>query len=244
MQIDLYSTFKEISGEEAAGKNIVVIDVLRATSVIVTALANGADAVIPVETIDQGKTVAASHPRGSTLLAGERKGLPIPGFDLGNSPPLYTAERIKGRSIVLTTMHGTQALMVCREAGQTVIGSFLNAAAVVDHILESGESWVLLCSGMHGRFTVDDALCAGLLISRINTRSRSEQGAQVATNDLGAVMQKLYESEGDGLQEYLKRSCYGYRYLHSLGFQEDLEHCLDVDRYSILPRFAAGRVTA
>jgi 2-phosphosulfolactate phosphatase len=238
LNVDFYSTFNDISEDVIRGKNVVVIDVLRATSVIVTALANRAEQVIPVEAVEEAKTLAAKSLVGSSLLAGERSGLPIPGFDLGNSPPLYTAERVEGKTIILTTMHGTRALKVCGSARETLIGSFLNAGSVVEHLIQRAEPWILLCSGMHDRFTLDDALCAGLLLSRI-----AEQ-EQVDTNDLGAAMKTLYESHRDDPAVLLAEHCYGYRYLHSLGFQEDLEFCLDIDRFSILPVFAGGRITA
>jgi 2-phosphosulfolactate phosphatase len=236
MNIDFYSAFQEISKRQLEGKNVVVIDVLRATSVIVTALAGGARSVIPVKSIDEAKTLAAAAARDSIVLAGERDGLPIPGFDLGNSPPLFNPQRVSGKDIVLTTMHGTRALQLCKNANQTIIGSFLNAGTVVEHMLESEDSWKLLCSGMHGRFTLDDGLCAGLLISRI------AEHEQVRTRDLGSVMKSLYESHSGALEVFLEQHCYGYQYLQAQGFHEDLEFCLDVDRYSILPRFTAGRI--
>jgi len=238
MNIDFYSTFQETTRQQLEGKNVVVIDVLRATSVIVTALAGGAESIVPVESIEEAKALAAAQAPGSALLAGERDGLPIPGFDLGNSPPLFDPQTVAGKQIILTTMHGTRALQLCETANQAIIGSFLNAAAVVEHIRGGGDSWKLLCSGMHGRFTLDDGLCAGLLLSRL------AEHEQIRTRDLGSVMKSLYESNSTALETMLEQHCYGYQYLQAQGFQEDLEFCLDVDRYRILPRLSAGRVTA
>jgi 2-phosphosulfolactate phosphatase len=238
MNIDFYSAFQETTKQELTDKNVVVIDVLRATSVIVTALAGGAEAIVPLESIDEAKALAAAKAPGSTLLAGERDGVPIPGFDLGNSPPLFKPETVAGKQIILTTMHGTQALKLCEGARQTIIGSFLNAAAVVEHMRGSGVSWKLLCAGMHGRFTLDDGLCAGLLLSRV------AEWEQIRTRDLGSVMKSLYESNSGALDTLLDQHCYGYQYLRAQGFHEDLEFCLEVDRYKILPRFSGGRVTA
>jgi 2-phosphosulfolactate phosphatase len=238
MNIDFYSAFQEVSKEQLDGKNVVVIDVLRATSVIVTALAGGAKSIIPVESIEEARALAAAKAPGTTLLAGERDGLPIPGFDLGNSPPLFNPETVTEKEIILTTMHGTRALQLCEGAKQTIIGSLLNADAVVEHMLSSRDSWKLLCSGMQGRFTLDDGLCAGLLLSRL------AEHEQIRTRDLGSVMQSLYESNRGALESLLEQHCYGYQYLQAQGFQEDLDFCLDVDRYKILPRFTGGRVTA
>ena len=130
MNIDFYSAFQESSKRQLEGKNVVVIDVLRATSVIVTALAGGARSIIPVQSIDEAKTLAAAAARDSIVLAGERDGLPIPGFDLGNSPPLFNPERVSGKDIVLTTMHGTRALQLCKNANQTIIGSAETEASI------------------------------------------------------------------------------------------------------------------
>ena len=238
MNIDFYSAFQEPTKQHLEGKNVVVIDVLRATSVIVTALAGGAESITPVESIEEAKATAAANAPGSTLLAGERDGLPIPGFDLGNSPPLFTPETVAGKEIILTTMHGTRALRLCETAGQTIIGSFLNAGAVVEHMRGGGDSWTLLCSGMHGRFTLDDGLCAGLLLSRL------AEHEQIRTRDLGSVMKSLYETHRGALETLLKQHCYGYQYLQAQGFHEDLGFCLEVDHYDNLPRFAGGRITA
>jgi 2-phosphosulfolactate phosphatase len=238
MNLDFCSAFQQTTEQQLEDKNVVVIDVLRATSVVVTALAEGAGSVIPVESIEEAKALAAAKAPGSTLLAGERDGLPIPGFDLGNSPPLFTPERVAGKDIILTTMHGTRALRLCKRAKQTIIGSFLNATSVVEHILGSGKSWKLLCSGMHGRFTLDDGLCAGLFLSRI------AEHEQIRTRDLGSVMKSLYESHSGCLQSLLEQHCHGYRYLQAQGFIEDLGFCLEEDRYRILPRLAGGRISA
>ena len=238
MNIDFYSAFQETTRQQLEGKNVVVIDVLRATSVIVTALAGGAESVIPVESIEEAKTLAAAKGPDRALLAGERDGLPIPGFDLGNSPPLFTPETVAGREIVLTTMHGTRALQLCEGAKQAIIGSFLNAASVAEQMLGGGDSWKLLCSGMHGRFTLDDGLCAGLLLSRV------AEHEQIRTRDLGSVMKSLYESNSGALESLLEQHCCGYQYLQSQGFHEDLKFCLGVDRYKILPRLCGSRVTA
>jgi 2-phosphosulfolactate phosphatase len=212
MNIDFYSAFQETTKQQLTGKNVVVIDVLRTTSVIVTAFAGGAEAVVPVGSIEEAETLSAASTPGSTLLA-------------------------KGKQIILTTTHGTRALELCEGAKQTIIASFLNAAAVVEHILENGDSWKLLCSGMHGRFTLDDGLCAGLLLSRVSERK------QIRTRDLGSVMKSLYESNSGALDKLLGEHCNGYQYLQSQGFHEDLEFCLEVDRYKILPRLSGGRVT-
>jgi 2-phosphosulfolactate phosphatase len=237
MNIDFYSAFQETTKQQLTGKNVVVIDVLRTTSVIVTAFAGGAEAVVPVGSIEEAETLSAASTPGSTLLAGEREVMPIPGFDLGNSPLLFNPQVVKGKQIILTTTHGTRALELCEGAKQTIIASFLNAAAVVEHILENGDSWKLLCSGMHGRFTLDDGLCAGLLLSRVSERK------QIRTRDLGSVMKSLYESNSGALDKLLGEHCNGYQYLQSQGFHEDLEFCLEVDRYKILPRLSGGRVT-
>jgi 2-phosphosulfolactate phosphatase len=148
--------------EALAGQTVVVIDVLRATTVITTALAAGARRVIPCLEVDEARQIAARLPKNEVLLGGERHGLPIEGFDLGNSPADYTAERVAGRTLVFTTTNGTQAMRQCHQARRVLIGAFVNLRAVVAALTES-ESVHLLCAGTNGAITREDVLLAGAI---------------------------------------------------------------------------------
>lgn len=156
--------------EELADSTAVAIDVLRATTSIIHALAAGAVAVVPCAEIEEARRLARSCLPGEVILGGERHGLPIEGFDLGNSPDDYTPQQVGGRTVITTTTNGTRAIIRCRPARQVFIGGFVNAAAVVTRLL--GEEKIsLLCAGTDGEYSRDDILLAGLLVERLQRQS-------------------------------------------------------------------------
>ena len=156
----------------------VVVDVLRATTVMVHALAAGCEAVIPCGEIDEAKAIAASLPPGTALLAGERQGLPIPGFDLGNSPGDFTPEVCRGKTLVMTTTNGTRAILASLEAERVYIASFGNLRATSDEISvqflkkDHGHSVHIICAGTEGFISLEDTLLAGALTAWIAELSR------------------------------------------------------------------------
>jgi 2-phosphosulfolactate phosphatase len=145
-------------------KKVVVIDVLRATSTIVTALGNKALEIIPViepsEVIDLIKKLGP----GECLTGGERKGLKIEGFDMGNSPAEYKKERVEGKKIIISTTNGTKAIKSTQGAAEVYIGSFLNVRAVVDHLREGDQDIIIICSGRDQNLCLEDLACAGMMI--------------------------------------------------------------------------------
>ncbi len=150
---------------ELAGRRVVVIDVLRATTTIVWALANGAREIVPFGEVDEARRMAALAGPES-LLGGERQGIKIAGFDLGNSPAEYTAERVAGKSIHFTTTNGTRAMRVCREAETIWMGAFANFGALCEELAKKPE-WDVVCAGTDGQVTREDVLLAGALVSRV-----------------------------------------------------------------------------
>jgi len=155
------------------GGMAVVVDVLRATTVMVQALAAGCEAVIPCGEIDEAKAVASSLPAGTALLAGERFGLPIPGFDLGNSPGDFTPLVCLDKTVVMTTTNGTRAILASLDAERVYVASFTNLRATSDEISvqfqkkEHGQSVHIICAGTEGNISLEDSLLAGALTSRI-----------------------------------------------------------------------------
>jgi 2-phosphosulfolactate phosphatase len=141
----------------------VVVDVLRATTVMVHALANGCEAVIPCGEIDEAQAVAAGLPKGKAILGGERGGLPIPGFDLGNSPGDFTREVCEGKTLVMTTTNGTRAILASLEADRVLVGSFANVTAIWDVLKKETRPIHIVCAGTDGRVALEDALLAGEL---------------------------------------------------------------------------------
>ncbi|MEO7999137.1 MAG: 2-phosphosulfolactate phosphatase, partial [Gemmatimonadaceae bacterium] len=149
---------------EVAGKVVVVIDVLRAATTAVTALANGARAVIPFDSVDEPAVFAKQYERNEIRLAGERKMLRIPGFDLGNSPEEYTPAAVKGRTILYSTTNGTVALLATAGAKSCMFGAFVNCAATVAAVRADTRTTgdvVIICAGHERRTALEDVVCAG-----------------------------------------------------------------------------------
>ena len=162
MQIKILNSAKDIINEDLEGKNVVVIDVLRATSVMITAIKNGAKSIFPFENIDDTKQACSLNNNG--LLAGERKGLKIDGFDFGNSPLDFVKEKISGKNIFMTTSNGTRAIQNAQGYDNLYIASYLNLSAVANILLKDRKDTVILCAGTDDEFYLDDALCALSLI--------------------------------------------------------------------------------
>ncbi len=151
--------WRAIPPDQLRDSTAVVIDVIRATSTIASALAQGAAGVMPVAAVEDAFALKAHDPEA--LLAGERGGQALPGFDLGNSPEDFTRKRINKRMVILTTTNGTQALAACVGARHVVTACLLNLDAVAARLQELGPPWIVLCAGCNGHFGVDDAIVAG-----------------------------------------------------------------------------------
>jgi 2-phosphosulfolactate phosphatase len=235
--------------DELAGQTVVVIDVLRATSVITTALANGAARVIPCLEVDEARQIARALPAGQALLGGERHGLPIEGFDLGNSPADYTAERVNGRTLVFTTTNGTRAMRQCHQAGRVLIGSFLNLRAIVAALTET-ESVHLLCAGTNGSITREDVLLAGAItwgLTLPDNPAMAGEWYRCQLNDQARLARDAWqvarppaelpfvEAEPIWLWKALTAT-QGGRNLKGIGLERDITACAALDRYDIVPR--------
>ena len=167
MKVDVYAVYKEVAERDIRERSVVVIDVLRATTTIVNAMVNGALKVIPVAEVDDAITVMRTLDRRESVIAGERNALPLPGFDLGNSPEEFTSEKVRGKSVVITTTNGTSALQAVRNAGRILLGALINRRAVARTLAELGEDVCLVCAGTMGRFSADDMYCAGDILSAL-----------------------------------------------------------------------------
>jgi len=162
----IHTLFSPQSVEELyfAGKTTVVIDVLRASTTILTALHNGAREVIPVNSLEFAMKVSGNAFGGQTLLGGERNTKKIEGFTLGNSPLEYTEEMIRGKSVILFTSNGTSTIRKAKYSENLFICSFNNIEAIANHLQNLNVNIEILCSGSHGMFSMEDAVCAGNLI--------------------------------------------------------------------------------
>lgn len=232
MIISVVAHVDEIQSEQLQNKTVVVIDVFRSGSVIITALAQGAKAVIPTETVAAAKAAA----RPDRILAGERFGKKLEGFLLGNSPLEYTASVVRNKEIVLTTTNGTRALIKSSRGKHILIGSFLNASALCDKIGQLRQDLVLVCAGTRGGFSLEDGIAAGLFIDQL-----FQKKIPLTCDDLGIALWHSYLNMKDHLNEKLSLSQAGKRMLQA-GLKEELRTCLQVDRYHHVPQFFQGKI--
>ncbi|MBK9226002.1 MAG: 2-phosphosulfolactate phosphatase [Ignavibacteria bacterium] len=220
-------------------KNIIVIDVLRATTTITVSLANGAKEVIPTENIATAVRVAKGSK--NSILCGERNGRVIDGFKLGNSPLEYTSEEIKDKALIFSTTNGTQAIMKSKFAKNCLLASFVNMSTVVDYVNALDEDFTIICSGKLNDFCLEDAVCAGMLLNKLSVGRNlelmdSEVAAMNLSNDLAMLMNVPSQEK---VLRMLNISEHG-RYLSQIGFEKDLEICSKIDSYPIIPLFRNG----
>ncbi len=225
----------EIGETPVKGKSVVVIDVFRSSTTIIRALANGAELVIPLSSTEDVTRLASTLDRDGIVLCGERDGVRIEGYGLGNSPAEYTPEAVKGKTLLLTTTNGTAAIARCEGAKEIVIAALVNLQAVIDY-LHPDQEWFLLCSGRKGRFALEDALCAGGIVSGMR-----ERGLEPDMDDAGLCAEFLFRASGDDLPRILSATEAGAR-LRSLGFEEDMIECSRIDDSSIVPILRDGRI--
>ena len=235
MKLDAVFAPAEIEGSRLTGRAIAVIDVLRATSSIVTALANGARAVIPVDTVERAVHRASEMGSDDAVLCGERGSRPIEGFRLGNSPAEFSEANVRGRTLVMTTSNGTRALLAGSAGSRCIVAAFLNVSAAATALADE-EDVVLLCAGRVGRFSLDDAVCAGLIARRLAARD----GVESSDGALAAIV--LAAEWGDSIGGMLRSTAAG-RQLESLQLEGDVAYCGTLDRYAHVPEMNAGRIT-
>jgi 2-phosphosulfolactate phosphatase len=235
MRVDVFFSPAVVDEPSVEGRTAVIIDVIRATSCVVEALANGARGIFPTELPEEAVKLASSLGREDTLLCGERRGLKIEGFDLGNSPREFVPERVKGKQLVMTTSNGTRAFLAAEDAQQVLAASFLNLSAVVE-ALAGVEDLVMVCAGKENRFSLDDALCAGILLKKLREQSERE----MILNDAARVVLELagtYEPT-----EAFLRSTRAGESLAEIGMEGDLAFCATLDRHAIVPEMKERRI--
>lgn len=237
-RVDLHMTPGGLERSSLEGRSVVVVDVLRSSTTIAWALVNGAAKVIPVETVEEATRFAQTLDAKTRLLCGEREGRKVSGFDLGNSPPEYTRERVEGKTLVFASTNASP-LMAGALAGQEqrLLG-YVNLSAVAASLRRDGADVVIVCAGRNRRFSLEDAACAGALVRKL---SESEVG--MAWNDAAAMASEYDAVHGSDPERILRSSEHG-RYLVELGFEEDLPICAAVDTITLVPVLKDGRITA
>ena len=236
MRIENLFTPSEINESLVKGRTVVVIDVLRACTTVAFAMDGGCERIIPVASVEAATNLVQSLDKKVTLLGGEREGKRIDGFDLGNSPLEYSADVVKGKTVILATTNGTKAISMSQGAEEILIGSFVNMSSVVDRIGKAqNDRLTIVCAGESDRFALEDAVCAGMLIERLS------DGRDLELSDGAHAARLLYRMNEQSILSLLKNCEHG-RYLDGLGFEKDLEICSAVDSLKILPIVKEGRI--
>jgi 2-phosphosulfolactate phosphatase len=230
MKLDVLLTPAELVPSEIAGRTVVVLDVLRASTSIVEALAAGARTLYPVATIEEAIGLAKTLGRDEVLLAGERKALPIEGFDLGNSPGEFTAEAVGGKTVVMSTTNGTIAITAAAGGGRVIVGAWLNFQAVVDELVRSKTEPVLLCAGRDRAFGLEDAVCAGQIAAAV---MKALPDTEWEMND-GAVAALALAEEFADPAKLFPLTAAG-RAITEAGLGDDLAFCAQTDLRDALP---------
>lgn len=233
-----HDVFHRMPAGVTAGGVAVVIDVLRASTTMIMALAHGANGVVPVADVDEARRRAAGL-GAVALLGGERGGLRIAGFDLGNSPREYTADRVTGRTVVITTTNGTAALHASRAAREIMVGAIVNRTAVAAAVRRlAGERGVvhLVCAGTDGEVSAEDVLAAGAILAAAAADRRGDELDDVAQAAVASY--RCVEARGDipaALVTEFRRAPGGAN-LVDLGMEADLPAAAAIDSYTVVPR--------
>jgi 2-phosphosulfolactate phosphatase len=211
------------------GKTVVVIDVLRASTTIITALQNKAKEVVPVATVEFAVKISGGMFGGQILLGGERNTKKVEGFALGNSPLEYTAENVSGKTIVFYTTNGSKAIVKAKFSENLFVCSYLNLSVVADKIVKLENDFEILCAGKSNSFSLEDSVCAGRLIKEVMSRKQD-----LLLTDTAKVCHSLDDAFGKNILVMLKETEHGKLLLDN-GFEDDLKYTACVDTSDVIP---------
>jgi 2-phosphosulfolactate phosphatase len=232
VRLDVAVTPDVLEVADLPASTVLVVDVLRASTTIVTALANGCVAVVPVTDADEARRRAAATP--GALIAGERRGEPLQGFDLGNSPLEFTPSRVGGRTVVFTTSNGTRALVAVRAAAAVGVAAFVNASAAAAWAVAQGRDVVVACAGERGAVSLEDHVCAGLLVERALAAEPAASTTEAAAQAL--ALARRYGKEVSRLAADSRWA----RHLAASGRGADVTACLALDTSTLVPVYRAA----
>lgn len=215
---------------DVRNKIVVVVDILRATSCMVTAFHHGVESITPVADAHECERMKLK----GYVISGERNGQMIPGFDKGNSPFEYMDDSIRGLKIAFTTTNGTLAIEKSKGAGQIIIGSFLNLSAITRHLLMSDSNILVVCAGWKGKINLEDSLFAGALVDKLRKHIEPDCDAPIAA-------QQLYLAAKNDMVKFLSTSSHVKR-LNRLNIHKDIDFCLTADQYTVVPTLRKDRL--
>jgi 2-phosphosulfolactate phosphatase len=240
VRVDVYFGVQGLQPPSVQARLVAVIDVLRASTVAAIALANGARAVVPLESSDEVITRSKSFDRSEVRLAGERRMNPIPGFDFGNSPGEFTREAVEGKTVLFTTTNGTGAFLAVQGARDVVVASYVNFSAVLTMMraaARAGTDVSILCAGREKEFALEDAGCAGRYVRQLTART-----PEIEMNDAARASELIAKRYGDRIDQLFADSAHG-RALAEAGYAEDLATCAQVDSHAIIPIYQDRQIT-
>lgn len=236
MIVDVIISADYIREDIIRDKVVVVIDMLRATSVITTAIMNGCKEVIPFLTVEEAFEAREKLGKENCILGGERRAVKIDGFDLSNSPLEYTREKVEGKTIIITTTNGTRSLTSCTGLTYRIfVGSMLNSRAIADKLLELNRDVVIVNAGTGGQFSMDDYICTGFIIKEMLRNSN-----KLDLTDISMTALKIYENYPIVL-DYI-RDARHYGVMIDLGLEEDINYCVQKNITNIVPEYTKGHI--
>lgn len=209
---------------------VVIADILRATTAIVTAFENGADKIIPVASVEEAK----KHKEQGYLLAAERDGVVLDFADFGNSPYNFTMDRVEGKTIAYSTTNGTNAIQMAGECYRVVIGAFINFSALAEWLLKQERDILIFCAGWKGKFNLEDSLFAGALSEKIldSSQFHSDCDSVYASMDMWTLAKP-------DIMTYIKKAAQRER-LKKLGLDNVIEYCHTFDLTKKIPVLKDG----
>ena len=242
MKIDVFFTPLGLNAGDLTGRAVVVIDVLRATSTIVTALSAGAKAVVPAASSEEAVRLTSNLEKDGIVLAGERRMLKIEGFALGNSPREMTPESVGGKTLFLATTNGTPALVSAQGGDPVLVAAALNFSAVAErarHLFAERTELVIICAGREKQFALEDAYTAGRLIKAVK---KGVPPKKLLLNDAAQVSLDLAAQQGGWLDAFGASGA--AQQLSEVGLADDVTFCAQPDRLTIVPVYADRRIAA
>lgn len=221
---------------KAHGKSIAVIDVLRSSSTLITAMANGAKDAFLFGTPDEAKAKKRDLNSHDILLCGERNGMKVAGFDLGNSPSEYSSRMVRGKTLFFTSTNGSKMLQTAAAtAGKLILAGFNNITAAAEVLNHQGRDCVLLCSGKEGRFSLEDAVCAGMLVETMK-QHRLKPWSLTDEAFSAVLLYRHFKDDLIGLMHF----CEHGQSLKHIGMESDFDSCARIDCTTVVPQFRRG----
>nr|WP_207713782.1 2-phosphosulfolactate phosphatase family protein [Clostridium saccharobutylicum] len=236
VKVDIIISADDIIESKIEDKIVVVIDMFRATSVIVTALNNGCKEVVPYLTIEETLEHAGKLNRQDYILGGERRAVKIEEFDLSNSPIEYKKNVVENKTVLMTTTNGTRTLTKSTNAKTILIAAMINAKAVAEKLLEINEDVVIINAGTNGNFSMDDYICSGYIINEMLSVNN-----KIQLTDIARTANIIYEANTD-IISYVKEASH-YSVMKSLGLDEDIEYCMKKSIIDIVPEYKDKKIT-